>query len=196
VPPRTPRQRVRKSPEQRRGEILAAAQEVFGRRGYRQGSLKDIADVVGLSVQGVLHHFSTKEELLLELLEERNVRRAEVMERIRTEQGAVAQFRFILLENLENPDYMRLFVTLAAEATEPGHPAESYFHERYVRTLEGVRETLEADVAAGRAPTDLEVGAAAQSLIALCDGLQLQKLHRPDLDLLAVYDAATSDMRA
>ncbi|MGO7983453.1 TetR/AcrR family transcriptional regulator, partial [Rhizobium johnstonii] len=58
----------RTDPSIRRTQILDAAVDVFGKQGYRNGSLRDVADAVGLSIQGVLHHFPSKEELLLEVL--------------------------------------------------------------------------------------------------------------------------------
>lgn len=189
------RPRIRLSSDERRAQILAAAEEVFGHRGYRQGSLKDIAAAVGISVQGILHHFGTKEELLMALLEERNAARAGTLERIRVERGAVAFFRYLLTENLEHMQYMRLFVTLAAEATEPDHPAAPYFRKRYEETHARAADDFRADIGAGRAPASLDPDAAAETLVALSDGLQLQKLLRPDMDLLAAFDAATVMLR-
>ena len=64
--------------EGRRQEILAAAFEVFSTSGYRSGSLKDVADKVGLTQAGLLHHFPNKEALLeavLTLRDEESVAR-------------------------------------------------------------------------------------------------------------------------
>src|SRR5215213_6832549 len=100
----------RTAPRERRAQILDAAIEVFGQQGYRQGSLRDVADAVGLSVQGVLHHFPTKEALLLETLERRSTVRQEPTDKILAEQGVFAFMRFFLQENLARPPLMRLFV--------------------------------------------------------------------------------------
>src|SRR3954464_10583772 len=53
---------------ERRDAILAAANEVFATRGFRGASLATIAKRVGLSEPGLLHHFASKDDLLLELL--------------------------------------------------------------------------------------------------------------------------------
>ena len=42
---------------QRRQQIVDAAVEVFSLAGYRKGSLRDVADKVGLCQAGLLHHF-------------------------------------------------------------------------------------------------------------------------------------------
>src|SRR5689334_3100833 len=65
--PSSPRRR-RADPEQRRADILAAALEVFAERGYRAASLAAVAERVGLTQQGVLHYFPTKDALLIEVL--------------------------------------------------------------------------------------------------------------------------------
>src|SRR5215210_7779616 len=54
-----------------RGELLAAALQVFARRGYRQAGVDEIAAAAGYSKGALYWHFSGKEELLLALLDER-----------------------------------------------------------------------------------------------------------------------------
>ena len=56
---RAPR-RVRQD-RARRQEIVDAAVEVFATVGYHKGSLRDVADRVGMSQAGLLHHFPSKE---------------------------------------------------------------------------------------------------------------------------------------
>ena len=48
----------------RRAEILDAAVKVFSEAGFHGGSLREIAERVGLSQPGLLHHFANKEHLL------------------------------------------------------------------------------------------------------------------------------------
>lgn len=183
-----------RAPGDRREQILDAALEVFGRQGFRQGSLKEIAASIGLTVQGLLHHFPTKEALLMATLERRNVQRSDRLAEIERMQGVAALMRVVLEENLENPGFMRLFVTLAAEATDPDHPAHEFFEQRYRRMHERIRSGLVADMQAGRAFAGIDVDSAADQIVALCDGLQLQYLLRPDMDLLAAYDQSVAQL--
>ncbi len=53
----------------RRGEILDAALEVFYRAGYENGSMREIAAVVGVSEPALYRHFVSKEEMFLALIE-------------------------------------------------------------------------------------------------------------------------------
>jgi len=64
--------RPRPETARRREEILRAAMETFGAKGYYNGSLVKIAERVGITHAGVLHHFGSKEQLLIEVLEYRD----------------------------------------------------------------------------------------------------------------------------
>jgi AcrR family transcriptional regulator len=54
-----------------RDDLLDAALRVFARRGYRQAGVDEIAAEAGYSKGALYWHFSSKEELLLALVEER-----------------------------------------------------------------------------------------------------------------------------
>src|SRR5882724_9902232 len=67
-------QRTRAARAQRRearDELLAAALRVFARRGYREAGVDEIAAEAGYSKGALYWHFSTKEEVLTALIEER-----------------------------------------------------------------------------------------------------------------------------
>jgi AcrR family transcriptional regulator len=182
----------RTSPALRRAQIMDAAVDVFGRVGYRRGSLKDVAGEVGLTIQGLLHYFPTKEELLMAVLEHRNQARENVVQEVSDRSGVVGVCRYILEENQAHPGFMRLFVTLSAEATDPDHPAHEHFVERYRRLHDAWTENVRSDIAAGRIRPDADPGALADEFIALCDGLQLQALFRPDLDIMKAFEHAAA----
>ncbi len=52
-----------------RDEILDAAAQVFRKKGFHGASMADIADTVKLQKASLYHHVSSKQEMLLELLE-------------------------------------------------------------------------------------------------------------------------------
>src|SRR5258705_5558234 len=54
-----------------RDELLAAALRVFAQRGYREAGVDEIAAEAGYSKGALYWHFSSKEDLLMALLEER-----------------------------------------------------------------------------------------------------------------------------
>src|SRR5687768_3303093 len=55
-----------------RDAIVDAALRAFAQRGYRGASIDSIAVEVGVSRQGVLHHFPSKVDLLVAVLEHRD----------------------------------------------------------------------------------------------------------------------------
>lgn len=58
--------------EQVRTDLLAAAQEVFPRRGFHQATLEEIAAEAGWSKGAVFSNFAGKDDLFLAVLAERN----------------------------------------------------------------------------------------------------------------------------
>lgn len=56
--------------EGRRGEILDAALSVFSEKGYEAGTMREIAALVGVSEPALYRHYSGKEALLVDLVEE------------------------------------------------------------------------------------------------------------------------------
>lgn len=84
--------RKRMSAVQRRGELLDAASEVFGRRGYHGASLDEIASTAGVSKALIYEHFTSKRELHAELVEQHA---GEIFRRLQanTEAGASGEER-------------------------------------------------------------------------------------------------------
>jgi AcrR family transcriptional regulator len=161
----------------RREDILRAANEAFAERGYRGASLAEIADTVGLSQPGLLHHFPSKEELLWEVLRLRQERDLERVDRMTAEKASYAETLLALArENAASPGLVRLFTVLAAEAVDSDHPAHDHFRERYHQLRESVAEHLGVEQREGRVASDLDAELLATQVLALFDGLQLQWL--------------------
>src|SRR5262245_47964357 len=49
--------------------IVDAAIDVFGRHGYHGTSIRDIAERAGLSSAALYHHFSSKQDLLFQIMD-------------------------------------------------------------------------------------------------------------------------------
>ncbi len=56
--------RVVKSAEERKGEILDVAEQLFAEKGYDNASTNDIIKEIGIARGTLYHHFSSKEEIL------------------------------------------------------------------------------------------------------------------------------------
>lgn len=166
---------------ERRDAILAAANEVFATRGFRGASLATIAKRVGMSEPGLLHHFASKEELLLELLK---LRDQHDDERIAEARAAHAHVLDVVLElcrqNQERPGIVRLFTILAAESVDDDHPAHDWFLARYGDRRSVLVDRLANAQREGTVDADLDADAVASQILAMFDGLQLQWLLDPD----------------
>src|SRR5436853_1576572 len=74
----------------RREAIIDAAVHLFARRGFRGTGILGLAKEVGISHVGVLHHFGTKEGLLLAVVESRDRRHAGRIEHLKQLRGLEA----------------------------------------------------------------------------------------------------------
>lgn len=173
-----------KTPEQRR-RILEVAIDVFGRLGNRGASLREIADRAGMSQAGILHHFGSKDGLLMAVLADRD----EAHGRLESVAGGVAELRALLVQAQRNPGLTQLFTTIAAEATDPEHPAHTFMVDRYRRTVGTFTAAIEAGKHDGDLDERVDAEALARLLVATMDGLQAQYLlEGDDVDVLASFD--------
>ncbi|WP_426562110.1 TetR/AcrR family transcriptional regulator [Angustibacter sp. McL0619] len=174
----------------RRKEIIDVAMEVFGEFGYAGGSIRTIADGAGVSPATVLQHFGSKEGLLAEVLDEWGRRT--------TEHGltgsGLAYFRAFpaLMEfHIRNRRLLELFITSAADASSPTHPAREFIQRRYADSLANLRAHLEQAVADGEVTSlsAVEIDQEARLITAVLDGLELQWLLDPSTDLAGLVSA-------
>ena len=162
----------------RRREILEAGMDVFATNGFRSGSIREIAEMVGISQAGLLHHFSNKNELLAGVLELRDDRATEYVDTsapadIETIRGFV---RLIDHNAREMPGLVELHCVLSAEATSPEHPAHAYFVRRYVWVVTFLTAAFQAMQDAGQLVDGISPASAARGMTAMSDGLQVQWL--------------------
>jgi len=182
------RRQTRSRPETlvRRKEIIKVAAEVFGAKGYGGGTLVEIAEQVGMTHAGILHHFGSKDQLLLEVLDYRDETDVEDLEE-RHIPGGAELFRHLIrtaTKNAERAGIVQSFAVLSAESVTDDHPAREFFRDRY-ETLRGEIEQAfrlmcdEADIDAPGTVAD-----AAAAILAAMDGLQVQwLLQRDGVDL-------------
>jgi AcrR family transcriptional regulator len=165
----------------RRASIVRAAFEVIAERGYRGTSLAAVADRVGLTQQGLMHYFPTKEDLLTAVLETRD--EWDLLHFGHAPPGdpsamTVNQLAELVDYNATRPGIARTYTVLAADSVTEDHPAREYFQDRYARVRAGMTEMLERhrdELPPGATPDQL-----APLAIAVLDGLQLQWLLSPE----------------
>ncbi len=174
--------------EHTRRAILDAALEVFAESGFRSGSLRQVADRVGISEAGILHHFDSKKALLAEVLRRRDDQSAaEYPEGWPDPETALRALLATVETNVSTPGVVELFCTLAAEATAASHPAHAYFVARYDRTRASIEEVFAAMRDRGMLRESVDPATASRTVIAILDGAQLQwLLDRDSVDMVAL----------
>jgi AcrR family transcriptional regulator len=169
--------------EERRRTILDAAHAVFAARGYRGGSLQDVADRVGLSQTSLLHYFPSKSDLLMAVLKRRDeITSGSFPDDM--EEGLVDSVIRTALFNEDIPGVIELYTVLCAESVTEGHPGREYFTERFERLRKSYARRFAELADEGRLRPGIDPDEAAMSLVALWDGLQTQwLLARDDVDV-------------
>ncbi|MER6187465.1 TetR/AcrR family transcriptional regulator [Streptomyces sp. NPDC001652] len=160
--------------EERRAEIVRAALEVIAERGYRGASLAAVAERVGLTQQGLLHHFPTKEALLVTVLKERDQ-----WDAVPDTQWRIDLLASLVEYNAMRPGIIQTFSALLGESVTDGHPARGYFTDRYAQVRESMAAVLRAEYG-DRLPNGLTPERTAPLLVAVMDGLQYQWLLDPE----------------
>ncbi|GAA3870616.1 TetR/AcrR family transcriptional regulator [Tessaracoccus defluvii] len=176
--------RLQKGRERRR-EIVAMAADLFAADGYRHASVRELAKRVGLSQAGVLHHFSAKEELLVEVLE---LRDASVAEHLSSAPASDVRSRSreVARHAEEHPGLTSLYIALSAEAITPDHPAHAHFVEHYRQAQVTTRPQRDATPGSDAGISDEMIATLGTAVM---DGLLLQRRYRDDLDVVAAVDA-------
>ena len=127
--------RVVKDAEVRRNEILDAAEELFGSKGFDQTSTNDILDRVGIARGTLYYHFRSKEEILDAMI-------ARMADRLIAEAAKVAGDRSMpLLERLPKTVLaLNVDSSLGDEVMQQVHrPQNALLHQKLEdRLLRGV----------------------------------------------------------
>ena len=171
----------------RREQIIDAATAVFAEYGYAGGSVRTIADRVGVSPASLLQHFGSKEGLLMAVLEDWD--RHTVAARL-TDVTGLDYFRRlpeVMAAHLANRGLLELFSTIAAEASSPSHPARKFIQRRYTDNIATLARQLQQAVDAGDvAPLSPgEIDIEVRLITAVLDGIGLQWLLDPSTDVVA-----------
>jgi AcrR family transcriptional regulator len=150
-----------------------------------------------MTTAGLLHHFPSKEQLLLAVLVERD-RSDGARYHLRGFRGLAALDRLVELVgyNAHVPGVVRAFTVLVGEAVGEGHPAREWFERRYPRRRDNIAAALRAGIDSGEIAANIDCDAIAAEIIAMMDGLQVQWLLNSDqVDLAAVFAHYISGVR-
>ena len=173
--------RTRPATRQKRTEILKAAAEIFGNKGSANGTLADVAEQVGMTHAGVLHHFGSKQNLLLEVLAYRDQADVAELDEKHIPGGAELFLHLVrtAFVNAQRPGIVQSYTVLSAESITDDHPARGFFEERYTTLRREITEAFDELCAQEGVSDQGAVAAASAAILAVMDGLQLQWLLHP-----------------
>jgi AcrR family transcriptional regulator len=137
----------------------------------------------------LLHHFPSKEHLLVAVLTERD--------RVDGAQFQLAGFRGLaaldrlaelVQHNTMVPGLVQAYTVLMGESVSEDHPARAWFRDRYPRRRANVAAAIRAGIDTREIRPDVDCDALAAEIIAMMDGLQVQWVLNPDqVDMAAVF---------
>ena len=182
------------SAQQRAQQIVDAAGRVMARKGYGGTTMKDIAAEAGIAPGLIHYYFDSKEDLLLAVTGTLCQQMREAAEKAFTasrEAPPIVRAWATLQstqEYLGHEDMQRLFVetvTLALGAPRVREQLAA-FYETMIDTSTAMVEELATQVPT---PPPVPLRDFAAVLVAVVDGIALQKLIDPSRDLDALYRA-------
>ena len=130
--------RTRKSPQERRAEVLDAAVQLISERGFNGISIQDVADRVGISKQGVLRYVENKDKMLALVYDEYYGQTGTPEDFFSSGMPGSdpsaphfpAYLRYLVKHNSRRRMMVQLFTVLSAESLNPDHPLHDEFMER------------------------------------------------------------------
>ena len=178
----------------RREQIIATAITVFGEYGYAGGSIRTIADRVGVSHATLLQHFGSKEGLLTAVLAEWDRQTVEARLADVSGLGYFRRLPEVMAAHRSNRGLLELFTTIAAEASSPAHPAHAFIQRRYTDNLATLATHLQQAVDTGDVDplTPAEIDIEVRLVTAVLDGIGLQWLLDPSTDITASVETYIS----
>lgn len=177
-----PRRTQAERTKQRKDQVIHEAIRFFGQYGYHGAKLADIAKAAGVTEPGLLHHFPSKEHLLMEVLAERDrLDREQYDPALHREVGdPLNSFQNLVRHNETVPGLVQLFTVLVAESIDDQHPGHDFFRQRYQDLRDRIVDVLRKAQARGEIRNDISPEDLVVMLWAMMDGLQIQWLYEPE----------------
>jgi AcrR family transcriptional regulator len=130
---------------------------------------------------GILHHFGSKQNLLLEMLAYRD--QADVQDLVEQHiPGGPELFLHLVrtaFVNAQRPGIVQAYTVLSAESITDDHPARGFFEDRYTTLRREITDAFHELCTQEGVEEPATVAAAAAAILAVMDGLQLQWLLHP-----------------
>jgi AcrR family transcriptional regulator len=170
--------------DDRKQRILAIAERLLARNGWRNTSLAQIAKEAGVSPAGLLHHFESKEQLLNAVLDARDD--DDDMHADRSG-DLVTQICRVAERFSRAPELVGTFTVLLVENIAPDAPLHDRLQKRQRDAVDIVAELIEIGQRSGRYRQDFDAAIKAVEILAFVNGMETAWLLDPSIPLVDVF---------
>jgi AcrR family transcriptional regulator len=171
--------------EDRKQRILAVAQRLLTRNGWRNTTLAQIAGEAGVTPAGLLHHFESKEQLLHAVLDARDLDDDSHADRAT---GDLANQIAQVADRFHRaPELVGTFTVLLVENILPDAPLHDRMLARHREAVGIVAELIRNGQADGRYRTDIDPAIKAVEILAFVHGMETTWLLDPSIPLTEVF---------
>jgi AcrR family transcriptional regulator len=171
--------------EDRKQRILAVAQRLLTRNGWRNTTLAQIAGEAGVTPAGLLHHFESKEQLLHAVLDARDLDDDSHADRAGGD--LVSQIAQVADRFHRAPELVGTFTVLLVENILPDAPLHDRMLSRHREAVDIVAELIRNGQADGRYRTDIDPAIKAVEILAFVHGMETTWLLDPSIPLTEVF---------
>ena len=162
---------------------------------FHEVTFATVGAALGLTADDVRSHFPSWDGLVLVTIDRWNEQRTGPLRQLAEDRGAVLFLRAIVRANVEDPALMRFLTATLNIAATPGHPLAVPLQRRWHQFQLLVQQSLVKDIEVGREPATMRPERGAEQLVALYEGLQVQSMVRPQMNVLEAYDRAVTRLR-
>jgi AcrR family transcriptional regulator len=179
--------------EDRRQRILAVAERLLARNGWRNTSLAQIAKDAGVTPAGLLHHFESKEQLLNAVLDARDA--DDEIHADYLSGDLIAELSRVPERFDRAPELVGTFTVLLVENIAPHAPLHDRLHKRYRDAVDIITGLIERGQQDGLYRNDFDAETKAVEILAFINGMETLWLLDRLIPLTAVFKEYAESLR-
>lgn len=167
----------------RRSQIVAAAAGCFAAKGFHQTSMQEVCEAAGMSPGALYRYFASKDAIIEAMANEERAETADLLKHLRAAPNIVDGLSSIaaaIVDTLGDPEYGRLTIEIAAEATRNPKVA-AIFARNEAELQRALIDALRRGQDAGNVDSELDVEAAVALVLALLGGIAGRAAFDPDV---------------
>ena len=172
--------RTKEEAAQTRQQLLNAALSIFSRQSFDATSLEEVAEAAGVTRGAIYHHFGSKADLFLALIEDASTQGGAVVQQAIASGGSFTEITRRVLERtltlLEENRHFREIMALSLFKSGSSPELEALAQMRYEQARTQVSELagfFQAGIDQGALRLDLDPSTAARAFLAYQNGLAM-----------------------